>query len=88
MTAMNVSLTKELAAIVKKKVKSGLYSNASEVIREAIRNLDTNQELIHELKLARLKQALAKGIEQTKNREFVDFSVEKLIKKLNKSAQN
>ncbi len=34
---MNVSLTKELESLVDGKVKSGLYNNASEVIRDAIR---------------------------------------------------
>ena len=34
---MNVSLTKELEKVVEKKVKSGLYNNASEVVRDALR---------------------------------------------------
>jgi antitoxin ParD1/3/4 len=37
MAAMNVSLTKELERVVDKKVKSGLYNNASEVVRDALR---------------------------------------------------
>lgn len=34
---MNISLTPELEKAVKEKVDSGLYNNASEVIREALR---------------------------------------------------
>ncbi len=34
---MNVSLTPELEKYVRQKVASGLYNNASEVIREALR---------------------------------------------------
>ncbi len=34
---MNVSLTDELQMVVENKVKSGLYNNASEVIRDALR---------------------------------------------------
>jgi antitoxin ParD1/3/4 len=34
---MHVSLTPQLEKMVKKKVDSGLYNNASEVIREALR---------------------------------------------------
>lgn len=34
---MNISLTPELERAVKEKVDSGLYNNASEVIREALR---------------------------------------------------
>ena len=37
MANMNVSLTKELERVVVKKVKSGLYNNASEVVRDALR---------------------------------------------------
>ena len=36
---MNVSLTEELVRFVDDKVKSGLYNNASEVVRESLRLL-------------------------------------------------
>lgn len=36
---MNVSLTPELEQYIRRKVDSGLYSNASEVVREALRLL-------------------------------------------------
>ena len=34
---MNVSLTHELETVIEEKVKSGLYNNASEVVRDALR---------------------------------------------------
>ena len=34
---MNVSLTRELETVIEEKVKSGLYNNASEVVRDALR---------------------------------------------------
>jgi len=34
---MNVSLTDELELVIKQKLKSGLYNNASEVVRDALR---------------------------------------------------
>lgn len=34
---MNVSLTDELETMIEEKVKSGLYNNASEVVRDALR---------------------------------------------------
>jgi antitoxin ParD1/3/4 len=37
---MNVSLTPKLYEAVQAKVRSGLYSNASEVVRDAIRRMD------------------------------------------------
>lgn len=61
---MHVSLTPELESRVKAKVDSGLYNNASEVIREALRFMDTHEEWIRELKLARLREQLKIGIDQ------------------------
>lgn len=37
---MNVSITPELHEVIQKKVASGLYSNASEVVRDSIRRMD------------------------------------------------
>jgi putative addiction module CopG family antidote len=34
---VNVSLTDELETVIEEKVKSGLYNNASEVVRDALR---------------------------------------------------
>lgn len=42
---MNVSLTPTLEKYVRRKVETGLYNTASEVVREALRNF-MNQELI------------------------------------------
>ena len=40
---MNVSLTPELEAYVARKVKSGRYTSASEVVREALRLLEEHE---------------------------------------------
>lgn len=42
---MNVSLTPELERFVQGKVESGLYNNASEVIRESLRLLKEYDEV-------------------------------------------
>lgn len=55
---MHVSLTPELEARIKAKVASGLYNNASEVIREALRFMDSHEDWIHEIKLAHLREQL------------------------------
>jgi antitoxin ParD1/3/4 len=62
--AMHVSLTAELESRVKAKVESGLYNNASEVIREALRFMDTHEDWIHEVKLAQLREQLKTGINE------------------------
>ena len=61
---MHVSLTPELESRVKAKVQTGLYNNASEVIREALRFMDSHEEWIAEIKLARLREQLQTGITQ------------------------
>jgi antitoxin ParD1/3/4 len=58
---MHVSLSPELEKIVESKVESGLYDDASEVIREALRLMQTNEHLIAQLKLESLRRVLAEG---------------------------
>jgi len=60
---MRISLTPELEARVKAKVDSGLYNNASEVIREALRFMDSHDDWIHDIKLARLREQISIGLD-------------------------
>lgn len=80
---MHISLTPELEALVKSKVKSGLYNNASEVIREALRFMELNQELFMQLKLDRLKTEVAKGAEQAESGKFSQRNVQEIAAELN-----
>lgn len=68
---MHVSLTPELESRIKAKVETGLYNNASEVIREALRFMDTHEEWIHEIKLARLREQLKTGMDQLERGEGI-----------------
>ncbi len=61
---MHISLTPELEARIKARVETGLYNNASEVIREALRFMETHEDWIHEIKLARLREQLTVGVNQ------------------------
>jgi len=79
MPTMNVSLTPELMQLVQAKVAGGMYNNASEFIREAIRNVDTNEKILYELKLASLKQALQTSINDAESGRYVDYSLETLM---------
>lgn len=47
---MNVSLTPKLEKYIQKKVDSGRYTSASEVVREALRLLEQEEERERELK--------------------------------------
>jgi len=60
MPTRNVNLTDELDHFVLKKVKSGRYENASEVVRAALRTLE-REERRFEAKLAALRTALDEG---------------------------
>lgn len=68
---MHISLTTELENRVKSRVESGLYNNASEVIREALRFMDTHEDWIHEVKLTFLREQLKVGTEQLDRGEGV-----------------
>ena len=37
---MNLSLTPELEQFIQQKINSGMYTNASEVVRDALRRMD------------------------------------------------
>jgi antitoxin ParD1/3/4 len=79
---MHVSLTPKLEELVRRKVDSGLYNNASEVIREALRLMAARDDL-EQLKLTRLREALAAG----ERSGFVeDFSMDRLIAQLDQEA--
>jgi antitoxin ParD1/3/4 len=60
---MNVSLTPELEQIVAKKVESGMYPSANDVIREALRLLQERDEA-RDARLADLRQAIQVGLDQ------------------------
>ena len=59
---MNVSLTPQLEELVKKKVESGLYGSASEVMREALRLLDEHDRL-RTMRLEELRAAIKEGLD-------------------------
>ena len=65
---MNVNLTPQLEELVRSKVASGMYTSASEVVREALRLLD-EQDRLRAVKLEQLRkdirQGLASGPSQT-----------------------
>jgi antitoxin ParD1/3/4 len=60
MPTRNVNLTDELDRFVLKKVKTGRYENASEVVRAALRTLE-REEQEYEAKLTALRSAIDEG---------------------------
>ncbi|WP_019895431.1 type II toxin-antitoxin system ParD family antitoxin [Hydrogenovibrio halophilus] len=66
---MNISLTPELENRIKSKVETGLYNNASEVVREALRFVELHEDWVNEIKLSALRQKLNVGLQQLDNGE-------------------
>ena len=68
---MHVSLTPRLEEYAKGKVSSGLYNNASELVREALRLM-----IQREQDYDRLKTAVSRGFEQIEEGELTRVSKE------------
>lgn len=76
---MHISLTPQLESQIKRKVESGLYNNASEVVREALRFMETHEQLVYQMKLDALRKELSAGAAQAETGEFVEDDVKSLL---------
>ena len=77
---MNVSLTPELEQVVNKKVSSGLYQTASEVVREGLRLLIERDQ-----RLESLRGDIRAGFAAAERGEYTEYdvtSVNKLAKRV------
>lgn len=72
---MNVSLTPQLEELVRKRVDSGRYTSASEVVREALRLLDA-YEAVRESSLAKLRLDIEAGWKDVEEGRVSDFNPE------------
>jgi antitoxin ParD1/3/4 len=68
---MNISLTPELERRIAEKVESGLYTTASEVVREALRLLFMAEEDRSRL-VAQLNAELQEGLDELDRGESID----------------
>lgn len=76
---MHVSLTPELEQLVKKQVESGLYNSSSEVVREALRLFNEQQQYKKKVEVLRAKLEVAE-----KSPILESFSMDDLIAELDK----
>lgn len=83
---LHISLTPLLESKIKAKVETGLYNNSSEVIRKALRFMEENQDIIRQIKLAHLRQAVVIGATQAENGEFGQRSIHDIVTELNQAA--
>lgn len=70
---MNISLPKELENYVQQKVNSGMYTSASEVIRESLRTM-LIYENIKIQQLTKLNDEIEAGIKQADNNKIISGS--------------
>jgi antitoxin ParD1/3/4 len=76
---MHISLTPELESAVRRRVESGYYNNASEVIRDALRFWERHEALVETMKLEALRKRLAEGAGQAEKGRFGDQSISDIV---------
>jgi len=78
---MNVSLTPELEEFIRKKLATGMYKNAAEVVREGLRLLADEDQW-----KARTRRKIAEGMVELRAGQVVDGkpAVKKLLGDLRK----
>ncbi len=67
---MNVSLTPQLERLISRKVKTGRYTSASEVVREALRLLE-EQDRLRQKQLSALELKIDRGLGQLERGEGI-----------------
>jgi antitoxin ParD1/3/4 len=78
---MNISITPELEALIDKKLKTGMYNSASEVVREGLRLLKEHDE-IKELRLRELKKEIQKGYDSAGGNTAKEWNLDQLKEKI------
>ena len=68
---MNIWLSPEIEAVVRKKVESGRYDSHAQVIQEALILLEERDQT-RALRTERLLKEIANGIDQANDRQLVD----------------
>jgi putative addiction module antidote protein, CC2985 family len=97
MNQMNVSVTDRLVIFVRKKVKSGRYNNASEVVREALRRMEDEdlralrlakpsaEDILSDLtgeQLASIRDRVRLSIEAIDNGDYLEYRGRSGLRKL------
>lgn len=85
---MNVSLTPELEKYVQDKVRGGLYTSASEVVRESLRMMHDFEDL-HKKRIKELDDSIAIAMQQMQRGQKISGSdsYKKMKAKIKKVSQ-
>lgn len=79
---MYVSLTPQLEALVRQKVASGRYNDASDVVQEALRLLDERD------RFERAKAAIAHGLEQVERGQVTPWTSDSMDRLRQEAAED
>jgi antitoxin ParD1/3/4 len=97
MDQMNVSITDELAQYVRARVKSGRYNNASEVVRDALRRMEqedqralriaapTLEDILTDLtaqQIEGIRKRVLEGIADIERGDYIEYEGREGLKKL------
>jgi len=83
---MNISLTPHLEEMIREKIASGSYNSASEVVREALRLLEQEDEL-RSLKLEKLRKDIRDGLDGGPSTVFDPHEIKRIARE-KKSAKS
>ena len=75
---MNISLTPQLEEMVNRKIASGMYTSASEIIREALRLLEEHDR-IREIQIREMKEQVTAGVQQIREGKVKTFDVDSIM---------
>jgi antitoxin ParD1/3/4 len=74
---MNVSLSRQLQGFIEKKVRTGRYQTASEVVREGLRLIE-DRDTQRALQLRRLREDIKVGLDQVDKGQVAPLDVKKI----------
>jgi antitoxin ParD1/3/4 len=75
---LHVSLPPQLEELVRRRVESGRYGSASEVVREALRLLD-EREQHRDTRLTELRQSIRQGLDDVAKGRTRELDVESFL---------
>lgn len=82
MATTSLSLGEHWESFIRKQITSGRYGSASEVVRDALREME-----VRETKIEALRAHLSEGMRQSEQGIYVeDFSFEKMLEEVDSDA--
>lgn len=76
---LNVSITPHFSKFIREKVKSGRYTNASEVVREALRRFEQEEMLTEQSSIVdpdNVKEAVLQGFASIERGDFTEINTQ------------